>query len=129
MKHKGYTAGKWIDAPWFYENGKYRKTMVQTDKTAVAEVLDLYRPDDLENKEMQANARLIADAPRLAEEVERLRAINAELVEACRELVRVASHIKDAPLADALKYVPISAYHQARAKGKTAIAHAEGRES
>ena len=74
-------------------------------------------------------AALIADAPRLAEEVERLRAINAELVEACRELVRVASHIKDAPLADALKYVPISAYHQARAKGKTAIAHAEGRES
>ena len=81
MKHKGYTAGKWIDAPWFYENGKYRKTMVQTDKTAVAEVLDLYRPDDLENKEMQANARLIADAPRLAEEVERLRAAVESLLD------------------------------------------------
>ena len=65
---------------------------------------------------------------RLAEENERLRAVNAELVEACRELMRVVSHIKDAPLADALKYVPISAYNQAREKAKAALAHAGGRE-
>uniref|UniRef100_A0A6M3JJN4 Uncharacterized protein n=1 Tax=viral metagenome TaxID=1070528 RepID=A0A6M3JJN4_9ZZZZ len=73
MKHEGYTPGKWISAPWFYENGKYRKMMIQTDTTAVAEVLELYRPDDLENKEMIANTRLLEDAPRLAEEVGHLR--------------------------------------------------------
>jgi len=73
MKHEGYTKGKWISAPWFYGNGKYRKMMIQTDTTAVAEVLELYRPDDLENKEMIANTRLLEDAPRLAEEVGRLR--------------------------------------------------------
>lgn len=50
-----------------------------------------------------------------------------ELLEACKALVRVTSHIKDSPLADPLKYVPVSAYKEAYAKGKLAIEKAEGR--
>jgi len=70
-----HTKGKWTAKEWTYKNGVLRKIIIQTDKNAVAEVLGLYRPDDLENKEMKANARLIADAPRLAEENERLRGL------------------------------------------------------
>ena len=72
MEHTGYTKGEWTIKEWTYENGVLRKIMIQTDKDAVTEVLGLYRPDDLENKEMQANARLIAAAPDLLEALKQI---------------------------------------------------------
>ena len=67
-----HTKENWTIKEWTYKNGLLRKLMIQTDKDAVAEVLGLYRPDDLENKEMQANARLIAAAPDLLEALKQI---------------------------------------------------------
>ena len=61
MPH-AHTPGPWTVEPWTYENGNRTVLTIQTTKDAVAQVLDLWCPDDRKD-EAQANARLIAAAP------------------------------------------------------------------
>lgn len=61
----------------------------------------------------EANARLIAAAP--------------DMLEALEAAARVMSHIRDAAIADPLKYVPISAYKEGYNKVRAAIRKARGK--
>lgn len=100
-----HTPGPWkvvnrghSPSAWIIGNGFYLAEM-QNDAKA--------------NEQVNADARLIAAAP--------------ELLAALKDLARVVSHIQDTPLADKLKYVPISAYKEAYDVAKQAIAKAEGK--
>lgn len=62
MKH---TPGPWRIEPWTYNHGKEKKIVMQNNTDAVAEIWNLYRPDDERNAEQNANARLIAAAPEI----------------------------------------------------------------
>jgi hypothetical protein len=65
-----HTPGPWRAEPWKYENGKRTVLTIQTNTDAIAQVLDLWCPDD-RAAETEANARLIAAAPRMLEIIER----------------------------------------------------------
>ena len=102
MKHEGPQKRKPCDMSTWHR-------VTEDDGSTVA-----YAPDIV-------TAQQIADAPRLYEENERLRA-------AAKQAIRVLSHIKDAPKADPLKYIPISAYTKAYDDLKAALSRAEGGE-
>src|SRR5262245_43681038 len=67
MTTPAHTPGPWRVEPWVYENGKRTVLTIQTDTDAIAQVLDLWCPDDRASA-CEANARLIASAPALARE-------------------------------------------------------------
>lgn len=67
MKH---TPGPWRVSPWTYNNGETTKMVVQNNTDAVAEIWNLYRPNDLGHAEQRANARLIAAAPTMHNAIE-----------------------------------------------------------
>lgn len=75
-----HTPGPWTAKPWTYENGKRTVCTIQTDTDAIAQVLDLWCPDD-RTAEKEANARLIAAAP--------------DLLAALRAVIRVADRATD----------------------------------
>ncbi len=103
MKHEGYTKGEWeVQKPWGIGK-EYNCDIVKEESgphrykwhvgawgvngkgyAHIATVSGLHFGQENGDKIAEANGRLIADAPRLAEENERLRAVNAELVEACK---------------------------------------------
>jgi hypothetical protein len=57
-----HTAGPWRVELWKYDDGKRIVPTVQNDSDAVAQITDLWCPDD-RTAERDANARLIASAP------------------------------------------------------------------
>ena len=76
----------------------------------------------LVNDAMIAGGKAVADAPRLAEEVERLRAVNTELVERLKLAVRYLEH----PDVQAIQFsLPAAAVVD---RCNEAIDHGEGRE-
>ena len=62
-----HTPGNWRIEAWQYNNRNV--LTIQTNKDAIAQVLDLWCPDD--RLERDANARLIAKAPELRAELDR----------------------------------------------------------
>lgn len=63
-----HTPGPWRAEPWTYDEGRRVVLTIQTDNDAVAQILDLWCPDD-RKAESEANARLIAAAPMLLDEL------------------------------------------------------------
>jgi len=65
-----HTKGPWKVATWHYPQASLEvdreKIIVQSDHDIIAQMLRLWHPDRRE-KEMEANARLIANAPALLE--------------------------------------------------------------
>lgn len=77
MKHTGFTPGPWrLDER---DGGGYRVTASEEHVTFLDSTRYVDRRPD---EEAEANARLIADAPRLAERAEKLEKGLADLVEA-----------------------------------------------
>lgn len=65
FENNHHTSGPWTIEDWTYENGKRVVTTIRTNADAIAQICDLWRPEDLHGKEKMANARLIAAAPEL----------------------------------------------------------------
>lgn len=88
MKHEGYTPGPWAIGGSMISNGKetialmLRRPAVYGGKRYETRDTDAEAPET--GKITDANARLIADAPRLAERVERLEACLVEIDEETR---------------------------------------------
>lgn len=61
MKH---TPGDWRLETWSYSDGKRLVPTIQTDKDAIAQVLDLWPPDE-RAEEAAANGRLLTAAPKM----------------------------------------------------------------
>lgn len=59
-----HTPGPWRIEVWHYTNGDRQVPTIQTDKDAIAQLYDLWPPDEREG-ERDANALLIAAAPDL----------------------------------------------------------------
>lgn len=59
-----HTPGPWQAQPWRYRNPERKVLTIQTERDAVAQLLDLWPPDARE-AEKAANAHLIAAAPDL----------------------------------------------------------------
>lgn len=70
-----HTPGPWRCETWTYDEGAKRKSVIQTDTDAIAELYSLYRGDDDPMPEVAANARLIAAAPELLYLVREFRSI------------------------------------------------------
>jgi hypothetical protein len=88
MKHTGYTPGPWLIIPDSWPPD------IRSKYAFVAEVsvpLDPVAADKSRLDTIEANARLIADAPRLAERVERLEAILRGCADALTEAGKDAS--------------------------------------
>lgn len=94
----GYTPGPWkAEGPdWA---GDYNITPPH-EEAVVAAVISNVRPAS----EVEANARLIAIAPEMADEIVRLRALNAELLEASRKFVVAQDGEGDDDILNMLNY-------------------------
>ena len=63
-----YTPGEWRASEWKYTNPDRTIVTIETDKDAIAQMCNLWRPKDKEthgDAELWTNARLIARAPAL----------------------------------------------------------------
>jgi hypothetical protein len=108
MKTK-HTQGPWRAEKWDYSQCP-NKLMVQTDKDAVCEILDLWCMNE-RTEERDANARLIAAAP--------------EMLEALKELATAAEH-RDNTMGDPYRLIECKANLESAARNaRAAIAKAE----
>lgn len=90
FENNHHTSGPWTIEDWTYENGKRVVTTIRTNADAIAQICDLWRPEDLHGKEKMANARLIAAAP--------------DMYEALKDLTRIIVTLGDInALNDAVK--------------------------
>lgn len=112
MKHEGYTPG-----PWEVLNNYVKKVGGAVIATTARNDALCNFEAEVASLEDAANTLLIADAPRLAEEVERLRAVNADLVESLKDVLA-----RDL----VITYDEDLITDEMRTKIKAAVAHAEG---
>lgn len=122
MKHTGYTKGEWIADNHHIGDGwrvfvRHNADIDQHD--AICD-LETWQTEE----ETEANARLIADAPQLAEENERLRTVNAELIHACELALKALS----VEYGDGKGTVDATKALHAFGNLKAALARGEGRE-
>lgn len=80
-----HTPGPWQVSRWY--QGKIDQTYVSSASKSVCLLMrhDKEEPYGIDQEEEQANARLIAAAPETAEERDRLKETNAELLEALKD--------------------------------------------
>jgi hypothetical protein len=110
-------------APWSYRISANCPDVweVQADfcESPIAEIPRWLDEDGMESPEAEANAELIAAAPEVAAERNRLKAVNAELIEALDYFYNISHDLQSS--------LRKGYFQQAQTKARAAIAKAEGK--